>query len=359
MASKPLEGVASLIIRGLNWIGDAVMSLPTIWNLKESLPNTKISIIAPGWSAGLYTLCQAVDEVIEIYPRAGKAGLRSEFTLAKDLKGRKYDAAIILPNSFRSAFAPFLARIPKRWGYRTDGRGLLLTKAVKLKDEGKIEHTVLYYTHLLSELGVTWFGEVFGLKVAEGTRKEALEITGSLGAEPETKKLGISPSAAWGSSKRWPAERFAAVAKALSRQHGLQPLVFGSEKDKELVESVVAAESNAVNLAGAFPELRHLVATIAECELMITNDSGPMHIAAALGVPVVAIFGPTDERRSGPWTSESGSTVIDRNPDCRPCYNPTCRVQGWPCMLDIEAGDVINAAERLLAEALRSEHGEE
>ena len=105
-----------------------------------------------------------------------------------------------------------------------------------------------------------------------------------------------------------------------------------------------------VNLAGSFKELRHLVAAIAECALLITNDSGPMHIAAALGVPVIAIFGPTDELRSGPWAPKEKATVLSLHPPCRPCYNPYCRQEGWPCMVGIEVRHVVKAAEKFLKE---------
>lgn len=343
MASEPLSGVSKLLVRGLNWIGDAVMSLPTIWNIRESLPTAHISILSPDWTAGLYQLCPAVDEVIV----APSKGLFSNLGLSRLLRKRRFDAALILPNSFRSALAPFLARVPHRLGYRTDGRRLLLTHAVSVPETVKSEHTVLYYRPLLEAVGINWLGERFDLRLTDDTVSEAEVILLARGARPGSQRIGFSPGAAWGPSKQWPVDKFARTARLLSERLGVQPLVFGSDADCELADTFISlSNSDAVNLAGAFEELRHLVAAIASCALLVTNDSGPMHIAAALGVPVVALFGPTDEHRSGPWSSSR--VIITRNPACRPCYKPECKELGHPCMLGIEAETVVEAAEKLL-----------
>ena len=351
MASEPPAEVGSLLVRGLNWIGDAVMSLPTISNLREAWPEARIAVLSLGWSSGVYELCPAVDEVIEAPQRHGGIGILSEWALAERLHRRRFDAALVLPNSFRSAVAPLLARIGRRWGYRTDCRGPLLTRAVRLPREAVREHTVFYYRPLLGELGVPWRGERCELKLSDETLDETEAILRRRGVEAGRIRAGFSPGAAFGPSKRWPAERFARVAGRLAEDHGVQPLVFGSEAERPLAEAVAgagAAGRGAVNLAGAFPEARHQAAAIAGCAQLVTNHSGPMHIAAALDVPVVAIFGPTDERRSGPWGG-GASVVFARHPDCRPCYNPRCDQKGWPCMEAIGVEEVAEAAERLLA----------
>ena len=348
MASEPSLEVGSLLVRGLNWIGDAVMSLPTIGNLREALPEARIAVLSPGWSSGVYKLYPAVDEVLEAPQRRGGIGILSEWALAGQLRGRQFDAALVLPNSFRSAVAPLLARIGQRWGYRTDWRGPLLSRAVRLPREVEREHTIFYYRPLLREIGVPWRDERCELKLSDEIVDETEAILRQRGVETGRIRAGFSPGAAFGPSKRWPAERFARVARMLSESHGVQPLVFGSEAEGPLAEAVAdAAGHGAANLAGAFPEARHLAAAIATCALLVTNDSGPMHIAAALAVPVVALFGPTDERRSGPW-GVGDSIVISRHPKCRPCYNPRCDEKGWPCMEAIGVEEVAEAAGTLL-----------
>jgi heptosyltransferase-2 len=346
VAADSLEAVRRLLVRGLNWIGDAAMSLPTLWNLRAALPQAHLAVYAPGWSAGVYAICPAVDEVIE----ARKRGVLSDIADSRRLASGAFEAAIILPNSFRSALAPSLARIPGRWGYNTDNRFSLLTNAVPLPPRARKEHTVLYYKELLEAAGIPWLGEKFGLEITAATLSETEEILKQRGVREGGSRIGLAPGAAWGPSKTWPADRFASAAKRLLEDHSASVLVFGSDEETGLAEGIAtAAGAGAASLAGAFPELRHLAAAISTCNLLITNDSGPLHLAAALGVPVVALFGPTDERRTGPWGLGNRSAVIARAPDCRPCYNPQCREQGHPCMEGIGVDEVVEAAGRLLA----------
>ena len=349
--SDSLLGAERLLVRGLNWIGDAVMSLPTLRNVRDSIPGAYITVFAPGWSAGLYRICPAVDEVIEAPPK----GTFSEFGLARRISSGKYDGALILPNSFRSALGPVLARVPNRWGYATDRRSLLLSHFVRLPERAKKEHTVLYYRELLEATGIAWAGERFDIDLNEETRSRAEEIVRQRGGETGRRRVGISPGAAWGPSKRWPAQRFAEAARQLIESADCEVLVFGSPADAELARGITETVGRgAVDLSGAFDELAHLAAAIASCGVLVTNDSGPMHLAAALGVPVVAVFGPTDEAKSGPWDSGGGATVIARAPHCRPCYNPQCNEPGHPCMEEIGSDEVVTAACAMLEGKERS-----
>jgi heptosyltransferase-2 len=345
MRSDGLVGVSRLLLRGLNWIGDAAMSLPTIWNVRESLPDARLAVLAPGWSSGLYEMCPAVNEVIKAPPTKSFTEIKTAELLARS----RFDAALILPNSFRSALGPFLARIPHRWGYATDGRFPLLTAAVPLPQRAKQEHTVLYYRELIEAAGIDWRGERFDMDVSQDSINGAEKILLERGIEENRPRIGFSPGAAWGPSKRWPADRFSKTISLLAQRRGIAALVFGSAEEQELAEGIVSHVGEAaVNLAGAFPELRYMAAALSTCSLLITNDSGPMHIAAALGIPVVALFGPTDERRSGPWGLGEAGVVVARTPHCRPCYNPDCLEPGHPCMEDIAVDEVVEAAERLL-----------
>jgi heptosyltransferase-2 len=346
VTADSLTTVRRLLVRGLNWIGDAAMSLPTIWSLREALPQAQIAVHAPSWSAGVYAICPAINEVIV----AKRRGIRAEISDIIKISKMEFDAAIVLPNSFHSAFAPSLARIPDRWGYDTDYRGCLLTHAVPLPQHANFEHTVFYYKELLEAAGIPWQKERFGLEITASALEETERILEERGVRGGALRIGLSPGAAWGPSKRWPGERFAATAKRLIAEHSAAVLVFGSSKEAELVDKIITeAGTGAVSLTGAFHELRHLAAAISTCALLITNDSGPMHLAAALGVPVVAIFGPTDERKTGPWGLGEKGVVIARAPECRPCYNPQCREQGRPCMEGISVEEVVEAADRLLA----------
>ena len=341
---------SNILIRGLNWIGDAVMSLPTIWHLGEALPEASITVLSRGWCSDIYRICPAVDVVIEPGLSGRRKSVFSEFALARLIKDKGFDSAIILPNSFRSALAPFIANIPQRFGYKTDGRTILLTEGLKPRKDSR-EHMVLYYKALLEMLAIEWKDghEKFGMAISEQIQSEADEILKKRGVDVDGELIGFSPGAAWGPSKRWPQEHFAETARLVCENGQRQALFFGSRGDAELIESITAsAQIKCVSLAGAFEQLRHLVATIRRCKVLITNDSGPMHIAAAVGVPVVAMFGPTDEKISGPWTGKTGKATILRAPECEPCYNPRCKGNGNPCLARIPARDVVAAAEELL-----------
>ena len=336
-----------VLVRGLNWIGDAVMSIPLLWKIREALPEAHLAVMSSGWCADIYRLCPAVDEVLDLPP---KNQLFQEFKFANWIRSMSFDSAVILPNSFHSAVIPSLAGIGLRFGYKTDNRGFLLSDAVFPPAKGG--HTVLYYKDLLDVLGISWpeGSERFELNLSKALGQQADEILNKEGVNEGDTLIGFSPGAAWGPSKRWPAENFKKAVELLTQKDGRKALLFGSPGDKELTAEIrQGAPQKAIDLAGKFDNLHHLVASIAKCQLLVTNDSGPMHIAAAVGTPVVAFFGPTDENISGPWVADSGKAAILRPENCSPCYNSQCKKNGGYCLATISAELCRQAAEQLLA----------
>lgn len=342
-----LGGAERILVRGLNWIGDAVMSLPTLACLHDAVPAARITVLAPAWCADIYRSCPAVDDVLETPRRSGRFGFNSELALIRTLRRHSFNAAILLPNSMHAAIAPFAAGIQTRIGYRTDGRAFLLTEAVTPLS-GLPLHTVLYYRTLLEAVGIPWSSDAerFDLIIPPEIGAQTETILAGRGAIPGRRRIGFSPGAAWGPVKRWPADHFARAAYLLTNEHDdRQALIFGSPADTSLTAAIVA-QGGGIDLAGAFPTLAHLAAALASCDLLVTNDSGPMHLAAAVGTPVVALFGPTDERVSGPWPPGGRNRII-RAPDCHPCYNPACNTAN-PCLARIAPEEVVSAAEELL-----------
>jgi heptosyltransferase-2 len=340
---------SNIIISGLNWIGDAVMSLPTIWAIRDALPEARITVMSPGWCADIYQICPAVDEVIRPVVDT-RSPLGSLAQTVQEIKKRQFDSAILLPNSVRSAARLWLAGVPQRIGYDTDGRRLFLTDSLKLPTERP--HTILYYRHLLEWLGIPWPAgeEKFSLSLTEITQRKTDKLLEDRSVDFSRQLIGFSPGAAWGPSKRWPADNFAAAINGLCCSTDRQALIFGSPGDMELNTDIhKKAKANIANLTGAFDNLRNLVDAISRCSVLVTNDSGPMHIAAAMGVPVVALFGPTDEKISGPWNANQSKSTILRAPDCQPCYNPQCKRDSSTCMGTISAENAIEAVEELLA----------
>jgi len=337
---------ASLLVRATNWLGDAVMTTPALAAVREGLPDARIALLAKPLVAELFRHHPDVDEVI-VYERPGRhEGALGRLRLGAELRRRRFDGALLLQNAFDAALIAFLGRIPERAGYPTDGRRILLTLPVPLTPGILERHEVEYYLCLLDGLGIPR-PEPAALKLAvTEEEREAIETRlASLGIERGAPFVAINPGATYGSAKRWYPDRFAAVADALSAEWGAAVVVVGSTAEAPLSGEIEAATRNPpVNLAGK-TTVRELMALLSLSSFLVTNDSGPMHIGAALGVPLVAIFGPTDWRRTSPWSERA--KVVRVEIDCSPCRLRVCD-RGHECMLGVTPGMVLDAARQLL-----------
>jgi heptosyltransferase-2 len=337
---------ASLLVRATNWLGDAVMTTPALAAVREGLPDARIALLAKPLVAELFRHHPDVDEVI-VYERPGRhEGALGRLRLGAELRRRRFDGALLLQNAFDAALIAFLGRIPERAGYPTDGRRILLTLPVPLTPGILERHEVEYYLCLLDGLGIPR-PEPAALKLAvTEEEREAIETRlASLGIERGAPFVAINPGATYGSAKRWYPDRFAAVADALSAEWGAAVVVVGSTAEAPLTGEIEAATRNPpVNLAGK-TTVRELMALLSLSSFLVTNDSGPMHIGAALGVPLVAIFGPTDWRRTSPWSERA--KVVRVEIDCSPCRLRVCD-RGHECMLGVTPGMVLDAARQLL-----------
>jgi heptosyltransferase II len=252
--------------------------------------------------------------------------------------------ALHLPNSFESAFISFLSGIPRRAGYNTDGRGLFLTHPVKVHPEAKKKHQVDYYLDLVATLGFQPVGRIPEISLGPELKKVAQQWIDSLGFPEGTDFVGVSPGATYGSAKEWFPERFGNLADRLQQGLGAQILLLGSSGDRKVAESVCRSARDAlVDLTGK-TTLGEAMALISRCRLFVTNDSGLMHVAAALGVPVVAIFGSTDPLRTGPLGGMS--RVLCKTVPCAPCFKAKCP-EDRRCMDLISVDEVFAEAEKL------------
>lgn len=340
------DSPASLLVRATNWLGDAVMTTPALAGVREGFPDARIVLLARPLVAELFRHHPDVDEVM-VYERPGRhEGALGHFRLAGELRRRRFDGALLLQNAFDAALISFLGRIPERAGYPTDGRRILLTLPVPLTRGILERHEVEYYLCLLDGLGIPR-PEPASLKLSVTKQeKEAMATRlASLGIERGTPILAVNPGATYGSAKRWYADRFADVADALAEEWGTGVVVVGSTAETPLAGEIgEAMRSSPVNLAGK-TTVRELMSLLSLSSFLVTNDSGPMHIGAAFGVPLVAIFGPTDWRRTSPWTERA--KVVRVNVDCSPCRLRTCD-RGHECMLGVTPAMVIAAAKELL-----------
>jgi len=326
------------------------MSVPALQALRESFPGARISILARPWVAGLYGREPFCDELIPYDAARGWRGLREKLSIAAKLRSRKFDCAVLLQNAFESAALARLAGIPVRIGYRRDGRGWLLTHPIPVPAPGETpRHQRFYYLELLNraklindystELDIRLSGAARAAKSGR-MRFSEFGIDGPI--------VGVSPGAAYGGAKRWLPERFADAAVTIASETAATVAVFGSREESQIcaavAERIKHAGQNCVNFAG-ITDLPAFIELTAACEVYLTNDSGPMHIASALGVPTVAVFGATDNVATGPTGT---SSLIVRQPvECSPCLLRECPID-HRCMTGVTAESVAGAALQLI-----------
>jgi heptosyltransferase-2 len=347
--SFPWSRPDALLIRAVNWLGDAVLTIPALGAVRSACPQARITIVAKPLVAELLRHHPDIDD-IEVYDKEGAhAGAIGILRKARQLRKGNFDAALLLQNAIDAAILTFLAGIPERMGYATDGRRLLLSRPIPVTEEVLSLHHAEYYLRLVALLGIPRPERPrVVLRVTEDEIASMRSRLASLGVPAGKRVVGINPGATFGSAKRWFPDRFAEVADALSEEWEASVVLIGSVPEMPLSAEIEARmRRKPVNLTGR-TTVRELMAVLSLCSFLVTNDSGPMHIGAALGVPIAAIFGPTDWRKTSPWTEKARILRVDV--DCSPCHLRECN-RGHECMLGVTAEMVIDAARELVAEA--------
>lgn len=339
---KRLPRSGRLLIRMPNWVGDAVMAEPVLRNLKQARPELSLTLLAAQWSAPLFRDHPAVNDVIAYHRDGEHAGLAGRLKMARRLKG--YDACLLLPNSFDSALLARLAGSPRRIGYARDGRSLLLTDRIPLNRLIKQGHQIDYYLALLTYFGLPTPFRRPRLTVDWPPADFAGQLIANLPGDREP-LIGLAPGAAFGPAKRWPGDSFAQAAGRLLEQCGGTVIVFGSSAEAEAAQALAdRVGPAAINLAGQ-TDLDQAAALIDRLNLLITNDSGLMHVADALDTPLIALFGSTSPQKTGPRGERS--RILSVAKDCAPCFKPVCP-KNEPCLDLITVDQVVEAAEKLL-----------
>jgi lipopolysaccharide heptosyltransferase II len=333
-----LQNPDRLLIRAPNWLGDAVMALPALAAIRAALPETHIAVAAIASVAPLFheSTPASPNQILTISDRSSEV---------KALVEEKFDAALLLPNSFRSAWNARQAAIPERWGFATSLRGFLLTRRV-VPPRGRL-HQSAYYSSLISGLGFEARESIPRIAVRAETAARALELLAKFNVLPSATLVGFAPGAAYGHAKRWPPVRVAEVVTRVSRERGAVSILVGSHDDRDAgreIESSLPVGVSVVNLIGR-TDLRQLAGILARCSAFVSNDSGAMHLAASVGVPVTAIFGPTDERVTAPLGNHD---IILREVFCRPCMLRDCPID-HRCMKRITSDEVFEAVAARLA----------
>lgn len=352
--------VARFVVFAPNWLGDAVMALPAIADVRRALPDASLTVAARPAIAPLFSMAPGIDDVVvlgnsgwESFPWGSKMGRESLSPERHEKDSRPlFDTVILLPNSFHAALTAWRAGVPERWGYRTDWRRPLLTRAV---DPPVGVHQVEYYQHLVRALGLVDPSSPLPpvprqshIVISDELRAMGVNELRSAGWDGARPLVVLAPGAAYGSAKRWPPASFAELARTLASD-GIQSVMVGGRADLPVAREIEAAlgsrpDGDAVlNLMGT--DLPTLAGILSACRALVSNDSGAMHLGAAIGVRVTAVFGPTNERLTRP--AGDGHVVLTHPVWCRPCMMRECPID-HRCMRGVGVDRVVGAVRQML-----------
>ena len=355
-----------ILVRAPNWLGDMIMALPAIRLVRRAEPEAHLAVAAPEGAAKLFSFAPDVDEIVPLPGAKGLSGLRRLSGDIARLEGARPDIALLLTNSFSSALAATRAGIRERWGYRRDARGRLLTRGVRRQDaKPRSAHHSEYYVALVRALGLAaeTSADAAGpephapalasgsatpyLQATEEVRARADEELTAAGWDPSRPLIGLAPGAAYGRAKQYPPDLMATLIGGLGAA-GWTPLLLGAREDEPTGRAIISAlhtsgmNTHILDMIGK-TNLAMLVGLVDRCGAFVSNDSGAMHIAAALGTPVVAIFGSTDERATAPIGPH---VILHTDVWCRPCLLRECPID-HRCMRRIPPARAMEAVQKL------------
>ncbi|MBI3620916.1 MAG: lipopolysaccharide heptosyltransferase II [Nitrospirae bacterium] len=338
-----------LLVRVPNWVGDVVHSLPAVAALRARFPRAELTVLARGEAGTILHHHPAVDRVVGYRAGRGWAQLGRLRETAGRLRGESYDMGILLPNSFESAWLFWWAGIPRRYGFATDGRGWLLTEPQPCTAGVRTLHQADYYLALLAGLGVAGSRSWQRLESTAEERNGAAERLAGAGWSPgDSPLIALCPGAGYGSAKRWPLERYGELTRRLSREYGATTVILGGPAERAMGEALAAQGGRRVIDLTGRTSLREALAVLSCAAVVVSNDSGLLHVAAAAGRPVVGLFGPTNPDRTGPTGADASSVTIVRRPvNCSPCELRECPID-HRCMVWLEPDEVCAAVHRHL-----------
>jgi heptosyltransferase-2 len=330
-----------IAVIGLNWLGDAVMSEPCLRALKNAYPDADITVVTKRPFAPLYECIPSVHGTL------GWANESERKNIHVPLRDGNFDLAVILPRSFRSAIGPWKAKIPTRLGYSADFRSWFLNRRVKRSKDVLAIHRVGYYLRLLLELGIDAPITAPALTVPDADRAW---VDGQIA--PDTASLiAFNPGATYGLAKQWFPERYAEVARNTIDSHDAQVVIVGGPAEAELggrVAAMIDRPDRVLDLSGK-TSIPQLAGVLQRADLLVTNDTGPMHVAAAVDTPIVAIFGSTDPTTTPPYGDRN--SIVRHKVDCSPCLLRECPLEGHPCMTGVETATVIESVDSWIRSA--------
>jgi heptosyltransferase II len=345
------ESIKRVVVRGTNWVGDSVMTVPALRALRRVLPNANITLVIRPGTKGIFSEADFIDDVL-VYDRKNALSLLSQI---REWKRRNFDLALLFQNAFEAALIPFLAGVPLRLGYATESRQSLLTHPLALPDWRSSRHEVFYYLYLVTALEQMLFASSSicegepdaSIEISETRKVEARKLLRAHGVGEGETVVAICPGSINSRAKRWPAERYAALADRLIESQR-QVLLIGSRDEADVSREVATRMRNQPVVLTGKTTLDQIVAVLATVDLVVTNDTGPAHIGAALGRPTIVIFGPTNPLTTRPFSPEA--EILRHPPECAPCMLRDCPID-HRCMTAITVDEVFERSHALLKRA--------
>lgn len=339
---KP-ENIKRVVVRGTNWVGDAVISIPALRELRRVLPYAHITLCTRSWAKGIFADADFIDDIL-VYDKKGNA-ISGTLKQAKEWRARKFDLAVLFQNAFEAAFLSFLGRASYRIGYATEGRKFLLTHPLPLPEWKNKRHEVFYYTNIIAELETSLYGSmkvferepVFELQVSVERKEKAKLLLNANGVSDNQKIIALCPGSTNSRAKRWQAKRYAALADMLIENLGASVALIGAKDEEDVSNEVANKMKHAPVFLTGKTNLDEAVSVLSVTDALVSNDTGPAHIAAALGKPTFVIFGPTIPETTRPFPSNA--EVIRKPPDCAPCMLRDCPID-HRCMTAITPEEV-------------------
>ena len=345
------DSFSRIVVRAPNWVGDAVISVAAFRELRRLFPNAHITVVSKPGTSDIFREADFADEVL-VYERRGLSSVRQQ---VREWRQRRFDLAVLFQNAFEAAAISFLARVPRRIGYATEYRGVLLTQAVAVPSWKHERHETFYYLNLIAELERTLLGtksEVpepqFEITVSDDRKQAARELLPALDAGPDKPLVLLCPGSVNSRAKRWPAERYAVLADQLAAS-GATVALIGSPAEVEVSEQVLSLAKRPPVLLTGKTSVAEVTALISIADVLVTNDTGPAHIGAALGTPTLVIFGPTNPLTTRPFGP--AGEIVRHPPDCAPCMLRDCPID-HRCMTAITPDEVFARAQALIRQRL-------
>jgi heptosyltransferase-2 len=343
--------IERVVVRGVNWVGDAVMTVPALRELRRVLPHAHITLATRPWAEGLFADADFLDEIL-IYERK-RRDVRAVAGQVSAWRKSRFDLALLFQNAFEAALIAIASRVPLRMGYESDGRRALLTHAIPLPAWRSSRHEVFYYLNLVAELERLLYGSSeimerepqFALNVSEKRRAQAREFLLEQGVLMDGPLVALCPGSTNSRAKRWPAERYAALGDRFAEQRGASVLLIGSPDEIEVSREVKGLMRHQPFMLTGMTDLATATAILSLAEILITNDTGPAHISAALNRPTLVIFGPTDPRTTRPFSPSA--QIVRRPPECAPCMLRDCPID-HRCMTAISPEEVFSQASLMM-----------